>query len=224
MIRAFLEAFKNKAPQNQPALILKTSSADFSALDREEIIHKISQVINSVNSTRLPNIYLLHGDLTDEEMNSLYNHPKVKAHITFTKGEGYGRPLAEASLSGKPIIATNWSGHIDFLSDAILLPGQLTNVHPSAAWQDVLLQEAQWMTVDYGYGASMMRSVFEGYKDVAPMGKKQANNIKKNFSLDAMNTKLMEYLDKYVPEFPKQVALKLPQLKKIELSKLTKTT
>jgi hypothetical protein len=110
------------------------------------------------------------------------------------------------------------------LSDAILLPGQLTNVHPSAAWQDVLLQEAQWMTVDYGYGASVMRSVFEGYKDVAPMGKKQANNIKKNFSLDAMNTKLMEYLDKYVPEFPKQVALKLPQLKKIELSKLTKTT
>ena len=224
LIRSFLEAFKNKAPQNQPALILKTSTSDFSALDREEILNKITQIINSVKSSRLPNIYLLHGDLTDGEMNSLYNHPKVKAHITFTKGEGYGRPLAEASLSGKPIIATNWSGHVDFLSDAVLLPGQLTNVHPSAAWQDVLLQESQWMTVDYGYGASMMRSVFEGYKDIAPMGKKQANNIKKNFSLDAMNAKLMEYLDKYVPEFPKQVALKLPQLKKIELPKLTKTT
>ena len=224
LIRTFFEAFKNKAPQNMPALVLKTSSSDFSILDREEILGKINQIIKSVNSTRLPNVYLLHGDFNDDEMSSLYNHPKIKAHITFTKGEGYGRPLAEASLSGKPIIATNWSGHVDFLSDAILLPGQLTNVHPSAAWQDVILQESQWMSVDLGYAGSMMRSVFENYEKIQPMGKKQATNIKKNFSLEKMHDKLSEYLSKYVPEFPKQVAIKLPQLKKIELPKLTKTS
>ena len=222
LIRTFFEAFKNKAAHNQPALILKTSSADFSTIDREEILLKIKQIMNSVSSTKLPNVYLLHGDLTDEEMNSLYNHPKVKAHITFTKGEGYGRPLAEASLSVKPVIAPNWSGHIDFLKDGILLPGQLTNVHPSAAWQDVILQESQWFSVDYGYAASMMRSVVENYKDTVPISKTQARNVKENFNFQAMHDKFMEYLDKYVPEFPKQVDIALPKLKKIELPKLKK--
>lgn len=223
MIRTFLEAFKNKSPQNQPALILKTSAADFSAIDREDLLNKLNQIIKSVKSTQIPNIYLIHGDLTDEEMNSLYNHPKVKAHITFTKGEGYGRPLAEAGLSQKPIIASNWSGHIDFLKHAILLPGTLTNVHPSAAWENVILQESQWFSVDYGYAMETIRSVYEKYKDVKDLGKRQSYHIKKNFSLDAMDTKLNELMDKFVPEFPKQVALKLPQLKKISLPQLTRT-
>ena len=222
MIRVFLETFKNRATKNQPALILKTSSADFSILDREDILGKLNQIIKSVKSTRIPNIYLLHGDLTDSEMNSLYNHPKIKAHVTFTKGEGYGRPLAEAGLSQKPIIATNWSGHIDFLKHAILLPGQLTNVHPSAAWENVILQESQWMTVDYGYAMTSLKSMYDDYKNYKDLGKKQIFHIKNHFSLDAMHTKLWELLDKYTPDFPKQVQLQLPQLKKIQIPTLKK--
>jgi len=222
LIRTFLEAFKNKAPHNQPALILKTSGADFSTIDRDAIMHKIKQIYNSVPSKMVPNVYFIHGDLTDEEMNSLYNHPKVKAHITFTRGEGYGRPLAEAALSQKPVIATNWSGHTDFLKHSVLLPGQLENVHPSAVWEKVIIPESQWFTVDYGYAGSVMRHVAENYKDYLLNAKKQSTFIKKEVSLDAMNTKFIEYLDKYVPEFPVQAQLKLPQLKKIELPKLKK--
>ena len=74
------------------------------------------QNISTVNSTDLPNIYLLHGEFSNEEINSLYNHSKVKAMISLTKGEGYGRPLLEFSLTGKPIIASGWSGHLDFLN------------------------------------------------------------------------------------------------------------
>jgi len=222
MIRVFLETFKNRATKNQPPLILKTSSADFSILDREDILGKLNQIIKSVKSTRIPNIYLLHGDLTDSEMNSLYNHPKVKAHVTFTKGEGYGRPLAEAGLSQKPIIATNWSGHIDFLKHAILLPGQLTNVHPSAAWENVILQESQWMTVDYGYAMTSLKSMYDDYKNYKDLGKKQNFHIKNHFSLDAMYTKMWELLDKYTPEFAQQVQLQLPQIKKIQLPTLKK--
>ena len=72
-------------------------------------------------------------------MNHLYNHSKVKAHISFTKGEGYGRPLAEA-CSGKLVIAPKWSGHVDFLDPkfCILLTGQLTEVHDSAVWENVI--------------------------------------------------------------------------------------
>jgi len=220
LIRTFLEAFKNRSEKNQPALIVKTSSSDFSPLDREDQLNKLKQIIASVKSQNTPNIYLLHGDLSDEEMNSLYNHPKVKAHVTFTKGEGFGRPLAEASVSQKPIIATNWSGHLDFIKEAYLLPGQLTNVHPSAAWDNVLLKESQWMSVDFGYAGTTMRSVYEDYKSAMDTGKKQAYFVRTNFSLEAMHNRLVDLLDKNVPEFPKQVALKLPTLKKIELPHL----
>lgn len=223
LIRTFLEAFKGKASHNQPALILKTSHADFSPLDRQDVLKKIDAIYKSVNTSKqLPNVYLLHGDLTDEEMNSLYNHPKIKAHVTLTKGEGYGRPLAEAGLSQKPIIAPNWSGYLDFLKHGVLLPGQLTNVHPSAAWDQVILQESQWMTVDYGMAASMMKSMVEDYKNYVDGARKQSTVIKKEFSFDSMCEKLQQILDTKVPEFPKQVQLKLPQLKKIELPKLQK--
>jgi glycosyltransferase involved in cell wall biosynthesis len=222
LIQSFLVAFKGKTSQNRPALILKTSHTDFSPLDRSELLKKLDVLYKGVGGTNLPNIYLVHGDLTDEEMNLLYNHPKVKAHVTFTKGEGFGRPLAEASLSGKPIIASNWSGHLDFLKHAILLPGSLNNVHPSAAWNDVILQDSQWFDADPEQGAAAMRHVFENYKDLDVMTKKQASFVKKEFSYENMAAILKKYLDQYVPEMPVFQPLKMPTLKKIELPKLTK--
>ena len=96
-------------------------------------------------------------------MNELYNHPKVKAMINLTKGEGFGRPLLEFSLTKKPIITTNWSGHTDFLNPEFttMLPGQLTNVHPSAANQ-WLLKESQWFSVDHQCKlVNVMKDIFE---------------------------------------------------------------
>lgn len=221
MIRTFLETFKNK--QNTPALILKTSHANFSPLDRIDILRKIEIIkSNVVNATRLPSIYLIHGDLEDEEINSLYNHPKVKAHISFTKGEGFGRPLAEAALSGKPVIASDWSGHTDFLKHSVKLPGSLTQVHTSAAWENVIMRESEWFTVDYGYASKVMRDVFDNYKNYEIDAKKQATLIRKEFSLENMEKSLMMILEKEVPEAPTQLQLKLPQLKKIHLPSLKK--
>ena len=222
LVRVFFEAFKNKAAHNQPALILKSSSADFSTIDRNGILAKIDAIRKMVKAKTLPNVYLIHGDLTDSEINSLYNHPKVKAHVTFTKGEGYGRPLAEASLSQKPIIASNWSGHVDFLKEAVLLPGQLTNVHPSTVWENVILAESQWFTVDYGQAAATLRVVFEKYKEYKDLGKKQSYHIKKNFSLDGMHDKFTSILETNVTQFPKLMETKLPTLKKVDLPKLEK--
>jgi len=220
LIRTFLETFKNK--QNRPALVLKTSQADFSPVDRNILVDKINKIYESTPGNNLPNVYVLHGDLSDSEMNSLYNHPKIKAHITFTKGEGYGRPLAEAALSQKVVVAPNYSGHLDFLKKAVLLPGELRQIHQSAVWKDVLIPESQWFTVDYGYAMSLMKNIFEDYKNYERDAKAQGTLIRKEFNLDKMYEKLINLLTERVPEFPKQVQLNLPQLKKIELPKLKK--
>lgn len=222
LVKTFLETFKNKAKHNQPALILKTSGAGYSPVDKEEILRKLKAIYNNVSGTNLPNVYILHGDLLDEEMNSLYNHPKIKAHITFTRGEGYGRPLAEATLSQKPVIATNYSAHTEFLKESILLPGTLENVHPSAVWDKVILAESQWFTVDYGYASGVMKHIVDNYKDYEVRAKKQATLIRKEWNFDSMVDKLKTIVDSNVPEFAVEAPLKLPQLKKIELPKLKK--
>jgi hypothetical protein len=222
LVKAFYEIFKNK--KDKPALILKTSQVGSSYLDRDEILRKISAIKKSINSQDLPNIYVLHGEFSDVEMNELYNHSKIKAMVNFTKGEGYGRPLLEFSLSKKPIIVTNWSGHTDFLHPEFttMLPGKLTDVHPSAANQ-WLMKESQWFSVDLGHAGTSIKDIFEDYKKYIDGAKRQAHRSKTEFSWDKMKDKIDGLLTQYLPEFPKQVQLKLPSLNKIELPKKIKT-
>jgi len=221
LIKMFFEVFKNK--KDKPALILKTSQMGSSYIDRDDILKKIKMIKSTVNSKDLPNIYLLHGEFTDIEMNELYNHPKVKTMINLTKGEGYGRPLLEFSLTKKPIITTNWSGHADFLNPEFttMLPGQLTNVHPSAANQ-WLLKESQWFSVDVGHTGTTIKDIFEDYNKYIDGAKRQAYKSKTEFSWDNMKDTIDKLFTRYIPEFPKEIQLQLPKLKKIELPKLQK--
>ena len=221
LVKAFYETFKNKT--NKPALILKTSQVGSSYVDREEILKKIKQIKKTVGSNNLPNIYLLHGDFTDEEMNEIYNHSRVKAMISLTKGEGFGRPLLEFSLTKKPLITTGWSGQMDFLNPEFtnLIGGSLTNVHASAANQ-WLLPESQWMAPDHGQIGHYLKDVFENYKNYTEKAKRQAYKSKNEFSWDKMKEKIDSLLIQYIPEFPKEIELTLPKLKKIELPKLQK--
>ena len=219
LVKAFFELFKNK--QNAPALILKTAVTGASYMGRDQIIDKINQIKATMGDQRLPNVYLLHGEFSDVEMNEIYNHPKVKAMVSLTKGEGFGRPLLEFSLTKKPIIATNWSGHIDFLNSTFtsLISGELKNVDDSAVVKDMILKESKWFTPDSGEIGHYLKDMFKNYKKYAELGKRQAHYSKTNFSWGKMDEKLNEYLDKNIPEFPKQVKLQLPKLKKIELPK-----
>jgi hypothetical protein len=221
LVKAFYETFKNK--MKKPALILKTAGAGASYLDRERLLQKIAQIKATVNSNNIPNVYLLHGDFTDEEMNQLYNHSKVKAMVNLTKGEGFGRPLLEFSLVKKPILTTGWSGHTDFLNPEFttMVEGELNNVHPSAANQ-WLIQESQWFSPNHGQVGHYMKDMFEHYKKYNDGATRQAYQSKTKFSFEEMKNKIGEILDETVPEFPKEVQLTLPKLKKIELPKLKK--
>ena len=221
LVKVFLETFKNM--KKKPGLIMKTSGATFSVLDRELMLSKINAVKDTIEGD-LPNIYLLHGDFEDEEMNQLYNHPKVKAHINLTHGEGFGRPLLEASISEKPIIASNWSGHTDFLHKdlAILLGGGLHNVERGSVPDEYMVEGSQWFTVNYQQASAVMKDVYKSYKKYTLNAKKLGVINKSKFSLKAMTRELGKILDKYVPEFPKEVKLDLPKLKKVGSTELPK--
>jgi len=215
-ISVFLETFRKLAKRNRPALILKTSGAGFSVVEEMRLIEKIDAIKNSFPNNDLPNIYFLHGDLEKDELNGLYNHPKVKAMLSFTKGEGYGRPLAEFSVTGKPVIASDWSGHKDFLSaHGLMLPGTLNQVDKSAVWKDVIMEESQWFTVDYGYASGLIKDVHKNYKRHLEKTRKQTKYMKDNFSLDAMTKEFESILNENLPSFDYEIP-KLEELQTYE--------
>ena len=213
LIQTFLETF-NTPTNKKPALILKTNTVNYSLLDREYITKQINRIKDKIKG-KLPNIYLLHGELTDKEINLINNDPKVKSFISFTKGEGFGRPLLEQAITGKPIITTNWSGHIDFIKPEynVLISGELKNVHESAANQ-WLLKESHWFNLNTDIASRAMKDMFKNYKKYLKNSRKQTQYIKDNWSFNKMSEKLVNLLPKVKPA-PQQVGLKLPKLKKV---------
>lgn len=212
LIKTFLNTFKNR-PQ-KPCLILKTSGTNYSKMDKDSILKKIKTIEAQVDGDK-PNVYLIHGELNDIEMNALFNHEKVKCHVSFTHGEGFGHPLLLASLSGKPILASDWSGHLDFLESnkECLLPGKVDVINQASVNQ-WLIKESAWFTVSYSLAEERLKQYYfsmnQKTKDNALA---LAERNAQQFSTQAMDRKLHGILDKYVPQFAVEQKIVIPQLK-----------
>jgi glycosyltransferase involved in cell wall biosynthesis len=232
LIKSFLKAFANIP--NPPALVLKTNGSNFSLLDRVNVKKKIQEVKDMFTGVNLPNIYLIHGDFTIEEMSTLYNHPKIGAFITCTHGEGFGRPMLEASCCDLPVIASRWSGHLDFLTDSesMLIDGFIKEVPKSVLWENIIVEPSKWFDVNE---ADVVRKVRTFHKKRKLIQKKAARLGKRNrreFSLHAMRNEFNKIIDEVLKNIPQSVSLKLPKLKKsntsqpqkLKLPKLKKVT
>jgi len=229
LVHTFLNTFMNEPENKRPALLLKVSLAGFSLPERHSIEDRVQQIQQMVRDSgftgTFPNIYILFGDLSDSEMNELYNHSKIKAMVSFTKGEGYGRPLLEFTTTGKPVIAPNWSGQIDFLNAeySYLLPGGLNKVHDSAVNQWIV-QGSQWFTVNYGLASATLKQIFNNYNSAASKCKSHLKYTLDKFTMKHMENKLKEYLENTnkfltLQNIPIENKLNLP---KINLPKLKK--
>ena len=212
LIKCFVESFKDE--KDRPGLILKTSSASFSVKERENFRKRIEDLVSGIDNP--PSIYLLFGELSDKEMNSLYNHPKIKSMVSITKGEGFGRPLLEFSMTGKPIIASNWSGHKDFLpmDKAIMIGGKLTDVHDSAV-DNFIIKGSKWFTANYNEFAEVLKLVYKDYDRFYKNSQILKDENKDKFSLEKMKEKFKSFLGP-ITVVPEQTKIILPKLNKIK--------
>lgn len=222
LVKTFLDTFKRRGKRKQPALVLKTSLAGFSVLEQEIIKDRLDQICELVKSEgwvgKLPAIYLINGDLTEEEMKSLYMHPKIKAMVSFTHGEGFGRPLLEFSATGKPILAPNWSGQLDFLDPkhCFLMPGELVNVDASSV-NEWIVTGSQWFRVNYEYATKLMQYCHDEYDKILTITSPHRKITLNNFTEEKMSAKFLEIIEKYIniKNEPKQLTIKLPKLTKV---------
>ena len=223
-IKTLATVFQYLPKDKRPGIIVKTSHAGFSVIDREGTREKIDSVLQSFGD-KCPSVYLIHGDMEETDMSNLYHHPKVKAMVSFAKGEGYGRPMAEFTLTGKPIIASGWSGQMDFLppDNAVLLEGSLTQVDESAADQ-FCMKEAQWFTVNYSVAANKLYDVYNKYDTYISKSKGLKENTLQNFTLDKMHEVFTKLMEVNVKEQPKLVPFNMPKLNasKMQIPKLNK--
>jgi hypothetical protein len=222
LVKTFYETFKDK--KTKPALILKTAVVSGSHMDRAEIMRRIDMIRDSVPSKDLPSIYLLHGELSNIEVNEIYNHPKIKTMVCLTRGEGFGRPLLEFSLINKPIITTAWSGHTDFLNegDVGYVGGELEQLHNSSLVPNMLLKEAQWFKPNLGDVKYLFEDTFKNYKDWVTKAKRQTKISNTKFSYKSMSNQINEIFDISLPILPKKMELKLPGIDKIKMPKKSK--
>jgi glycosyltransferase involved in cell wall biosynthesis len=217
MIKIFLESFANK--NKRPALILKTSGASFSIMDYERTLENIKNIKTKFPSDwKLPSVYLLHGGISDTEMNSLYNHPKVKAFVTFTHGEGFGRPMLEASMAGLPVMASGWSGQLDFLhpDNSFLFRGKMENIPKSAIWGDILIPESKWFVIDENHAYDGLVDMHKNYFDYKRKAETLMHTNREKFTLKKMSVLLDKVITEASEGLPSESKLNLPKLKKIK--------
>jgi glycosyltransferase involved in cell wall biosynthesis len=147
LVKWFSEAFKTN---KKVGLIIKASQGRDTALDRIATEKMLKSLLKEIKHGAHPKIHLLHGDMNRNEMRDLYKHPKVKAFVSCTRGEGFGLPFLEAAVAGLPVIATNWSAHAEFLNQGfwIKLDHKLQEVHPSKIDGNIFVKGARWAEVD----------------------------------------------------------------------------
>jgi len=181
----FVEEFRD----DEVGLVIKTNTAKNSTMDHDFTTRKLDNLLTSLGE-RTCSVYLLHGDMTDEELTGLYIHDQIKAMVSLTHGEGFGLPLFEAAYNGLPIIAPGWSGHIDFLSAPVkgkviehytVVEHEVAPIHPEAVWPGVLEAASQWCYPDKKSYKRGLRDIFKNYKDKIKMSKRLKGYILRNW-------------------------------------------
>ena len=188
-IKWFVEEFKN----DNVGLICKTHLGGSSQIDREAITNNLKQILEQ-HKDRKCKVYLLHGDMSEGEMTSLYTHPKVKALVSLSHGEGFGLPLFEAAGWGLPVITTEWSGHTDFMycpnKEGKVKPHfarvdfTLGPVQPEAIWEGVIEKDTMWSFPVGNSAKSEMRAIYKDWDRYRGQAKRLALHIEKEFAAE----------------------------------------
>ena len=197
-IKWFVEQFKDNP---DVGLVVKGFVRNNSTMDKNYSENALKSLIDDGAKCK---IYLLHGDMSDEEMIGLYSHPKIKSLVSLSHGEGFGLPLFEAAYTGLPIVTTNWSGQCDFLNmpekqrkkgskkktQTVMKPmfGEvdytIAPVQKEAVWDGVLQADSSWSYPEEGSYKNVLDDVLNNYDKYKNMASKLKAWVRKEFESD----------------------------------------
>ena len=188
LIKWFVEEFKD----DDVGLILKTNVMKNSLIDKKSSEVRIKQALKGLPKERKCKVYLLHGDMTDEEIHSLYLHKKVDAFVSFTHGEGFGLPIFEAAYSGIPVVTLGWSGQCDFLFDHMgkesfyNVSFDIQPIQKEAIWDGVLQKDSMWSFAREDSAKQKMRECLNDTRNGNTKACEYAIELKERFAENKM--------------------------------------
>ena len=190
----FLDEFKDE----EVGLVVKTNVAKNCQIDRELCHGNLMQTITDPKyADRKCKVYLLHGDLTDQEMHEMHLNPKVKALVALTHGEGFGLPIYEAAYMGTPVVATAWSGQLDFLVDEDGnnrfhdVTFDLMPIPENVEWEGVIVKNSMWAYPRETSAKTKMRECYENITESSTKAINYVTELNERFSEEKMNAEFI---------------------------------
>lgn len=186
-LKWFCEEFKD---DKKVGLVIKACYGRGTKIDKNLTIDTIRHVLKEVRPGKFPKITLIHGNMKKEEIIDLYKKDKINAYLSATRGEGYGLPIIEAAASGLPVIATNWSGHLEFLEEGKFLGIEynLEEINKSKIDGRIFIEGSRWANIDEKDFKRKIRDMKENYS----IHKKNAINLQKNIHNKFSKEKIKE--------------------------------
>ena len=176
-VRALLAAFSvlRSIMSRKPLLFLKQYRVDF-------------------DYSGIPGVYSISGNLTDGQMAAL--HMEADAYVSAHHAEGWGLGLSAAMAYGKPVIATGYSGNMDFMDEGNSFPVPYAMVPVSEEMCERLplfSRDMRWAQIDPGALVKSMYRVATG--DFSPALFGNAAGITRRFGQKQVAERLRELLE-----------------------------
>lgn len=186
-VKWFCEEFEG---ENDVGLIIKSNLGTTNVFHRRKLQNLFSKLLEQVRKNNKPSVYLINGDMDVAEIAGLFQSPKVNALLTLTRGEGYGLPIIDAAASGLPIVATNWSGHLEFLKHGNFskVSYNLKPVHESMCDGNIFIPDACWAEVDEQDAKKRMRKIVNSSQKPKEWASALAPVIQEKYSLTSLFT------------------------------------
>lgn len=184
-VKWFCEEFSG---DKNVGLVIKSNLGTNCVFHKKQLVALFQKLLSEVRKGEFPRVYLLNGDMSAKEVAGLMKSPKVKSMISFTRGEGYGLPLIDAAASALPILATNWSGHLEFLSKGHFSKVEYDLVPVSEKKIDgsIFMQGARWAQVREQDAKKRMRKTVESYSKPKEWASELMKIIRQNYSIEAI--------------------------------------
>lgn len=195
LIKWFVEEFKT---DDDVGLIIKTNTGRDTTIDKIKTRRLLSQVLKELGVVSRPKVYLIHGEMSREEMTSLYKSKKVKCYLTATRGEGFGLPILEAAIAGLPVIGTDWSAHTEFMNLGKWLSVQyeLKEVHEKRVDGEIFVKGSKWAEIKEKDFKEKMRKFYKS----SSMPTTWAKNLSEKLISEYSQSSIEDHYDRHISE------------------------
>lgn len=172
------------AGSEEVSIILKTNFGKGTTADKFLCKTYLKRLKVELGLSKFPKIKLIHGNMKSQEVAALFNHPKIKMYVTGTRGEGYGLPIIEAAASGKPIVATGWSGHLQFLDREKFgcVDYSLVEISDTRTDNRIFEKGFRWAEPDESSFKREIRKVYTDYATAKNEAREMMKSVRMNFN------------------------------------------